>query len=242
MIVNVHMAAKQCCVGHDDVIAELAIVSNMAAGHEKIGVADGRGSVLFFASPVDRHAFAENVSVADDHSRIGAAVADILRLGADHHAGEKMVVLTQGNAAHERDAVFELCAVADFDIGANHAEWTNVHIVADFGAGSIETLGAIYVAMRLSTFPAIGDFFSLVQQYAHHVGVQSMSAAVGYDMPDHVAAGQGQIADQIEHFVASTFITEAQLVIDGPRGIEHQQVGRHGAAPSPAPAANRLPL
>ena len=143
----------------------------MAAGHEEIGIADGRRSILFFASPVDCYAFAENVSVADYYSRIGATVAYILRLGSDHHAGKKMIVLTQGNAAHQRDAVFELCAVADFDIGANHAEWTNVYVVANFGTGSIETLGAIYVAMRLSTFPAIGDFLSLVQQYAHHVGV-----------------------------------------------------------------------
>src|SRR6478752_10173746 len=101
----------------------------MAAGHEEIGIADGRRSVLFFAGPVDRHAFAENISVADYYSRIGAAVADILRLGADHHAGEKMVVLAQRDTAHQRDAVFELCTVADFDIGANHAEWTDVHVV-----------------------------------------------------------------------------------------------------------------
>ena len=78
-----HVAAQQRAVGHDDVVAQLAIVGHVAAGHQEVLVADPRDAVFFFAAAIDRHAFADDVVVADDDLRVAAGVADVLRLAAD---------------------------------------------------------------------------------------------------------------------------------------------------------------
>src|SRR5580704_13479403 len=50
--------------------------------------------------------------------------------------------------------------------------------------------------------PAPGlDHFFLVQKRPHQFRVQPMSTAIGDDVADHVAARQGQIADQVQRLV-----------------------------------------
>ena len=69
-----------------------------------------------------------------DDLRVAAAVADVLRLAADDHAGPNMVVLADRDVAHERDVVFQPSAAADAHVGADDAEGADLDVRVDFGA------------------------------------------------------------------------------------------------------------
>ena len=56
-----------------------------------------------------------------------------------------------------------------------------------------------------------------------------MSAAIGDDMAAQIAADQREIAEDIEDLVASGFIAEADLVVDGSAWAEDEQIGDLGA-------------
>ena len=88
MVVNVDVPAQQRAVGNHDVVAQAAIVGDVAAGHQEVVAAERRDAVFFFGGAIDRHAFADDVVVADDDLGVAAAVADILRLAADDDAGK----------------------------------------------------------------------------------------------------------------------------------------------------------
>src|SRR6266436_5818147 len=61
-----------------------------------------------------------------------------------------------------------------------------------------------------------------------------MAAAMGDEMSDEVAAGQGQVADQIERLVADAFVFHSQLVVERAFGAENEQVlVRHPLAQPP---------
>ena len=67
MVVDVDVSAQQRAVGDDDVVAQLAIVGDVAAGHEEVVVAHAGDAVFFFRGAVDGDALADDVVVADDH-------------------------------------------------------------------------------------------------------------------------------------------------------------------------------
>ncbi len=69
------------------------------------------------------------------HLRVAAAVAEVLRLAADHHARVQVVVLAQRDVAHKRDVVFQPRAAADPNMGPDHAERPDLHVGVDFRAG-----------------------------------------------------------------------------------------------------------
>ena len=55
-------------------------------------------------------------------------------------------------------------------------------------------------------------------------GIEPMPAPMGRELADHIATGQRQIADQIEHLVADAFVGKPQLVVDRAVAVENQQV------------------
>ena len=121
VIVDVHVPAQQRAVGHDDVVAQLAVVGHVAAGHQEILVADPRDAVFFFAAAIDRDAFADDVAVADDDLRVAAGVADVLRLAADDDVGIDDVVAADRHVAHDRDRVQQPRAALDAHVRADDA-------------------------------------------------------------------------------------------------------------------------
>ena len=133
-------------------LAQPAIVGDVRAGHQKIVAADRRDAVFFFGGPVDRDRFADHVVIADDHLRVAAAVAHILRIAADHDAGKEMIVLAERHVAHQRHVVFQLRAAADAHLRADHAERPDLDVVVDFGRGiNRGELSAMRAAIDMST-------------------------------------------------------------------------------------------
>ena len=113
VVVDVHMPAQQRAVGHDDVVAQLAVVGDVAAGHQEILVAEPRDAVFFFAAAIDRHAFANDVAVADHDLGVAAGVADVLRLAADHDVRIDDVIVADRHVAHDRHGVQQPRAALD---------------------------------------------------------------------------------------------------------------------------------
>ena len=134
VVVDVDVSAQQRGVGDDDVVAQLAIVGDVAAGHEEVAVADAGDALFLFRGAVDRHALADDVVVADDHLRVGAAVADVLRLAADDDARVDVVAAADGDVAHQGDVVFQPRSAADPHLGTDDAERADLDVVVDFSA------------------------------------------------------------------------------------------------------------
>ena len=47
---------------------------------------------------------------------------------------------------------------------------------------------------------------------------------MGDEVADEVAAGQGQVADQVEGLMPDAFVFQSQLVVDRPFRAKHEQV------------------
>ena len=62
------------------------------------------------------------------------------------------------------------------------------------------------------------------QQDFDQLGVQAVAALVGDEVADEVAAGQGQVADQVEGLVPDAFVFQPQLVVDRAFRAEDEQV------------------
>ncbi len=59
MIVNVNVAGEQRVIGGDDMVSQLAIVRNVAAGHQEVMVADAGDALFLFRGPIDGDATRE---------------------------------------------------------------------------------------------------------------------------------------------------------------------------------------
>src|SRR5262249_46694976 len=70
VIMNVNVASQQRAVGHDDVIANTAVVGDVRTGHEEVVVTDRGDAVFLLGGAVDRDAFADNVRIADRYLRL----------------------------------------------------------------------------------------------------------------------------------------------------------------------------
>ena len=132
---HVYVPGQQRAVGDDDVAAQLAIVSDVAASHEEVVVADGGDAFLLFGGAVDRHAFANDVVVADDDFRVAAAVGDVLRLAAEDHVRIDVIVAADRHVAHHGDVVFQSRAAADAGFRPDDAVRADLDVIVDFGAG-----------------------------------------------------------------------------------------------------------
>ena len=65
VVVDVDVAAQERAVGNHDVVAQLAVVGDVAATHEEVVAAQAGHPFFLFAGAIDRHAFADDVVVAD---------------------------------------------------------------------------------------------------------------------------------------------------------------------------------
>ena len=160
MVVDVDVSAQQRGVGDDDVIAQLAIVGDVAAGHEEVVVADAGDAVLLFGGAVDGDALADDVVVADDHLGVGAAVADVLRLAADDHVGIEVVAAAEGDVAHQGDVVFQPRAAADAHLAGRSRRRGRSRLRRRFRRGSIATLSAMRVLIASGSFIRCGRIVS----------------------------------------------------------------------------------
>jgi hypothetical protein len=129
-----HVPAEQCPVGHDDVVAEFAVVSDMATGHQEITVPDFGDAIFLLAAAIDRDAFANDIAIADEDSCVAAGIADVLRFAADDDGGVDHIIMANRDVAHHGDGIEKPCAALNANIRSDDAERPDFDVDIDFGA------------------------------------------------------------------------------------------------------------
>src|SRR5262249_42090053 len=82
-IADRHVARKRCIVGHDDVVADPAIVCDMGAHHEETAVADPRQHAAAGGAGIHRDVLAHGIAPADLQAGSLTLIFQVLRLMAD---------------------------------------------------------------------------------------------------------------------------------------------------------------
>ena len=117
-------------VGDDDLVAQHAVMRNMAVGHEKAAAAYSRGAAVARAA-MNRDTFAQPVVIADFGA--GKAVRlelEVLRVAADHRVLGDAVARADTGVALDHCMGCNFAIVADDDIPFDHGKGTDVHVGA----------------------------------------------------------------------------------------------------------------
>lgn len=123
------MAGEQHSVGEDIVRTEVAIVSDVATGHEEIFVADDR-VLLEFGGSMNRDVFAKDIAMTDAQAGWGSGVFKILGRIADDSSGVELVSVADGGVSGE------------IDVWADDAAGAEDHMRVDHGVGPDDASGA----------------------------------------------------------------------------------------------------
>ncbi len=134
VIVNVDVTAQERAVGDDRVVPYLAIVGDVAAGHQEVVVADSRNAFLFLRAAIDRHRLADDVAIADHNLRVGPSEGNILRFTADDGAWVDLIVLADLNVTHQSHAAVETRSPPYPDVGPDRTERSDMDLVGDLGS------------------------------------------------------------------------------------------------------------
>ena len=129
IVVHMHVPAEQRSVGHDDAVADTAVVSDMTARHDVAMAAERRNAVFLLGATIDRHTFADQVVIADHHLRIAAAIADVLRIAPDDSHRKNAVMLADRDTSHDGDVVQQASSAADAGLGADDAQRADLDVV-----------------------------------------------------------------------------------------------------------------
>ena len=120
MILDRHVARERRDVGHDDVVAQRAIVRDVAVGEDVIVRADARDFAVA-GRAVNGDVFAEGVAVADFGARDAALPFQILRLQPDAGERKNFVVLSEFRVAVNDDVRMQFATVAERHVFADDA-------------------------------------------------------------------------------------------------------------------------
>ena len=134
VVLDGHVARERGDVGHDDVVAQHAIVRDVAVGQDVVVRTDARDFAVA-GGAVDGDVFAEGVVVADFRARDAALPFQVLRLQPDAGERKNFILPAERRVAVNDDVRMQFAAVAERDVFADDA------IRADFAAGADLRLG-----------------------------------------------------------------------------------------------------
>src|SRR6185436_14456703 len=78
--------------------------------------------------------------------------------------------------------------------------------------------------LHLRGLPVIFFEAAFVEQEFDELGVESVAAFVGDEVADEVAAGEREVADEIQSLVADALVFHPHFVVDRAFGTENEQV------------------
>jgi hypothetical protein len=143
-ILDDDVAAQGRGVGHDYVVADRAVVSDMGVSHDEVVAADASEASALDGTAIDGDEFANDVVVADFKARGLAVVADILRSEADGREWEELITSPDFRGAIDSDVGDQFAGLAKFDVCTNGAIRTDFAGGMDF-CGGIEDGGGVGV-------------------------------------------------------------------------------------------------
>lgn len=182
LILDFHVAGQQRAVDQRHAVADLAIVSDVAVGHQEIPVADGGRPLL--GGPVDRDSFADDVVLTDQGPLpVGRRVEfTVLRVQSNAGIGIDQIVGPDGQRPLKPDAANQARSASDSDMALNRAARADDHVVSQLGFG-IDNTGRMDISHR--RFFQRG--FGCVKRTAHMIIRRSMisdTPEVGFPSDD----------------------------------------------------------
>ena len=120
-------------IAHDDIVADIAVVSNVAIGHDHAVLAN-LGDKLRGRAAMYGNAFVQLSAIADFYGRIFAFELKVLRNGGYACSGEDVDILSDSGTREYGDIVLEDGAVANDSVGIDTAEGADFHVFTNLGA------------------------------------------------------------------------------------------------------------
>src|SRR5262245_37924388 len=96
MVFDEHVSGKSRVIGHDDVVTQNTIVSNVSPNHQEVAVSNLSLATPAFSAAVHVDVLTKHVARADCQKSFFTDVLEILRLNADNAEGKESVVAADG--------------------------------------------------------------------------------------------------------------------------------------------------
>jgi hypothetical protein len=116
-------------------IAELAVMGDVAIGHNQVMIAHDGDADIGHRCPVDGDEFPDGVMIADNDPRFLSLILQVLGGGADRRKLKDMTILADIRMAFDYYMGTNLCLFADGDTRADDAVWTDLDVFGNFGVG-----------------------------------------------------------------------------------------------------------
>ena len=150
-VVHAYMPAESGSVGHDDVIAELAVMGDVRVGHAQVAAADTGNAASAFRAPVERGEFTDTVIVAELQPRHFALELEILRFAADQRVGMDMVAHAHPRVIFDDGVGVDAAAIPDDDMLFDDRIGAYFHILADLRIGVHDSSGVDLLRSHTAT-------------------------------------------------------------------------------------------
>ena len=125
IVLDNDVPGQGCRVGHDDVIAENAIMSNMCVDHEEIVIPNQGPTAALGCSPVHCDIFSKYVVIANYQLGVFPLVFEVLRRQPNRAIGIKLTVLADLRASVDHHVRSYLATLPEGDMIAD--------VIATFG-------------------------------------------------------------------------------------------------------------
>jgi len=133
-ILHHHVPGQPRVVDDDHLVADHAVVSHVAGGHDEAARADDR-VVPVVGGAVDGHVLADRGLLPDgDPHGVAGLELQILRLAADDGAVTDAAACAQGHRPFQHHVSANLRIARDAHLGADHAVGTDAHARVHLGA------------------------------------------------------------------------------------------------------------
>merc|ERR1712185_178342 len=121
-----HVTGHLDGIGHHDPVPQLAVVTEMAIGHQQVAVADPR-HLPFIGGAVDRHALSEGVAITDHHLRQRTPVLEVLGFLAQAGTRKHLVVATKSESPLQHRMGADPTVLADYHLRTHNGARADHH-------------------------------------------------------------------------------------------------------------------
>ena len=128
-IVYFNLSGQLAGIADYHVVADNAVVCNVAIGHDETVVAD-YGLAFGCCAAVYGDALAEHTVIAYDSEGVFSAELEVLRYTAQHCSWEDCYILAKARAGKDGDVAAYAATVAYFNVGIDSREWSDLDILA----------------------------------------------------------------------------------------------------------------
>ena len=186
MILDGHVARQRRDVGHDDVVAQRAIVRDVAIGEDGVVRTDARDFAVA-GRAVDRDVFAKRVAIADFRARDATLPLQVLRFQPDAREREYFVFPAQFRVAVNDDVRMQFAAVAERHVFADDAVRANFTLRANL---RLRMNNCCVMNHAILFFCDLYHFPVITGTYSKRWGRAACSRSIGAARPSYPAAQQ----------------------------------------------------